>query len=98
MRERHEILSRTIGYLDEEQEAMDRGNLLLILSTTIMIVASLLQIIFFYLYNGPFHPFANILADDSKGNDSLTLQGVPFSIYLFQMTLPLQPLILQPML
>ena len=67
MQERHDVLTRTIGYLDEEQEALDRGYLLLICSTVIMIVGSLLQILFFYLYNGPFHPFANILVDDTKG-------------------------------
>ena len=68
MQERHDILSRTIGYLDEEQEAMDKGIMLLICSTVTMVVGSLLQILFFYLYNGPFHPFANILIDEDKGN------------------------------
>ena len=67
MQERHDILSRTIGYFDEEQEAMDTGNMLLICSTITMIVGNLLQIIFFYLYNGPFHPFANILVDETEG-------------------------------
>ena len=67
MRERHDILSRTIGHLDEEQEALDRGYMLLICSTALLIVGSLLQILFFYLYNGPFHPFADILVDDNEG-------------------------------
>ena len=67
MQERHDILSRTIGYLDEEQEALDRGYLLLICSTAVIIVGSLLQILFFYLYNRIFHPFANILVDDNEG-------------------------------
>ena len=66
MQERHDILSRTIGYLDEEQEALDRGYMLLIGSTVTMVVGSLLQILFFYLYNGPFHPFANILVDETE--------------------------------
>jgi len=69
MQERHDVLSRTIGYLDEEQEAMDTGNLLLICSTVTMVVGSLLQIFFFYLYNGPFHPFANILVDETEGKN-----------------------------
>ena len=69
MQERHDILSRTIGYLEEEQEALDRGYLLLIGSTVTMVVGSLLQILFFYLYNGPFHPFANILVDEEEGKD-----------------------------
>ena len=66
IQERHDILSRTIGYLDEEQEALDRGYILLISSTSIIIVGSLLQILFFYLYNGPLHPFANILVDETE--------------------------------
>ena len=69
MQERHDILTRTIGYLDEEQEAMDTGIMLLIGSTVTMVVGSLLQVLFFYLYNGPFHPFANILVDDTEGKD-----------------------------
>ena len=68
MQERHDILTRTIGYLDEEQEALDTGYLLIICSTVTMAVGSLLQILFFYLYNGPFHPFANILVDE-EGTD-----------------------------
>ena len=71
MQERHDILSRTIGYLDEEQEALDRGYMLLIGSTVTMVVGSLLQILFFYLYNGPFHPFANILVDETEGKNSI---------------------------
>ena len=67
MQERHDILSRTIGYFDLEQEAMDRGYQLLIGSTVTMVVGSLLQVLFFYLYNGPFHPFANILVDEIEG-------------------------------
>ena len=69
MQERHDILSRTIGYLDEEQEALDRGYLLLICATVTIVVGSLLQILFFYLYNGPFHPFANILVDETEGKE-----------------------------
>ena len=53
--------------MDEEQEALDRGYLLLISSTATMVVGSLLQILFFYLYNGQYHPFANILVDETEG-------------------------------
>ena len=70
MQERHDILQRTIGYLDEEQEALDRGYMLLICSTVTMAVVSLLQTVFFFLYNGKLHPFANILVDETEaGND-----------------------------
>ena len=72
MQERHDILQRTIGYLDEEQEALDRGYMLLICSTVTMAVVSLLQTVFFFLYNGKLHPFANILVDETEaGNDFL---------------------------
>ena len=71
MQERHDILTRTIGYFDEEQEAMDTGNMLLIGSTVTIIVGSLLQILFFYMYNGKFHPFANILVDETEGKESI---------------------------
>ena len=67
MQQRHDILSRTIGYLDEEQEALERGYLILICSTVTMLLGGLLQILFFYLYNGPYHPLANILIDDTEG-------------------------------
>ena len=67
MQERHDILSRTIGYFDEEQDALHRGYMLAIGSTVTVIVGSLLQILFFYLYNGPYHPLANILIDDTEG-------------------------------
>ena len=69
MQERHDILSKTIGYLDEEQEALDKGYLLLICSTVANVVGSLLQISFFYLYNAPLHPYANILNDDTEGKN-----------------------------
>ena len=72
MQERHDILQRTIGYLDEEQEALDKGYMLLICSTVTMAVVSLLQTVFFYLYNSKLHPFANILVDETEaGNDFL---------------------------
>ena len=82
MQERQDILSRTIGYLDEEQEALDRGYLLLICSTATMVVGSLLQIFFFYLYNGPFHPFANILVDDAEGETKYSISKL-FTFFNF---------------
>ena len=83
MQERHDILSRTIGYFDEEQEAMDKGIMLLICSTVTMVVGSLLQILFFYLYNGPFHPFANILIDEDEGNREVSIIIVMISLMFY---------------
>ena len=65
MQERHDILARTIGYLDEEQEALATGYLLLYASFSMIIVGTLLEILFFWMYNGSCHPFANILKDYS---------------------------------
>ena len=65
MQERHDILARTIGYLDEEQKALKRGYLLLYASFSTIFVGTLLEILFFWMYNGPCHPFANILKDYS---------------------------------
>ena len=66
MQERHDILNKTVGYLDEEQEALDFGYWLLKVALCIMIVCFLLEILFFWLYNGHCHPFANILKDSNN--------------------------------
>ena len=65
MQERHDVLARTIGYLDEEQEALETGYLLLYASFSLIFVGTLLEILFFWMYNGSCHPFANILKDYS---------------------------------
>ena len=61
MQERHNILAKTIGYLDEEQEALERAYYLLFASFTVLINGSVMEFLFFFLYNGIFHPFVNIL-------------------------------------
>ena len=61
MQERNDILSQTIGYLDEEQDTLVRGYCLLFGSFAAVIVGSCLEAWFFWLYNGSCHPFANIL-------------------------------------
>ena len=61
MKERHDLLARTIGYLDMEQEALDTGYMILFSALAFLIVGTLLELKFFQLYNGSFHPFANIL-------------------------------------
>ena len=66
MEDRHDVLERSIGYLDMEQEALDMGKLIRNWSVAFILFGSLLEIGCFYLYNGVFHPFANILQDPSK--------------------------------
>ena len=69
MQERHDILWNSIGYLPEEQEALDTGIMIRNGSLTAVIVGSLMETGFFYLYNGMFHPLANILKDpETEGN------------------------------
>ena len=66
MQERHDILWKTIGYRQEEQDAMVRGILIRNLSLGAVLIGCVMEIIFFSLYNGPFHPLANILKDDTN--------------------------------
>ena len=69
MQERHDILWNSIGYLQEEQDALDTGIMIRNVSLSAVIVGSLLETGFFYLYNGMFHPLANILKDpEIQGN------------------------------
>ena len=68
MQERHDVLSQTIGFLKEEQEALNRGYYLFFGSLALIIFGSLLEAWFFWLYNGSWHPFANILKDPSDAN------------------------------
>ena len=63
MQERHDILWNSIGYLQEEQDALDTGIMIRDVSLSAVIVGSLLETGFFYLYNGMFHPLANILKE-----------------------------------
>ena len=72
MKERHDILERTIGYLDPEQEALDQGILMLKISFPIIIIGCILEAILFYLYNGPCHPFSNILKIPEDKDKNLT--------------------------
>ena len=66
MQERHDILWKTIGYRQEEQDAMVRGILIRNLSLGAILIGCVVEIVFFSLYNGPFHPLANILKDDTN--------------------------------
>ena len=69
MQERHDILWNSIGYLQEEQEALDTGIMIRNVSLSAVVIGSLLETGFFYLYNGKFHPLANILKDlETEGN------------------------------
>ena len=66
MQERHDLLWKTIGYRQEEEEAMARGILVRNLSLAAILIGCAMEIMFFSLYNGTFHPLANILKDDTN--------------------------------
>ena len=63
MEERQDILARSIGYFDWENDALVRGYLIKNFALAYTIIGSVLELFFFYLYNGPCHPFANILKE-----------------------------------
>ena len=65
---RHDFLWNSIGYLKEEQEAVDTITILIGFSFGYMIIGHVLQAYFFYLYNQKFHPFADILQNDYNTN------------------------------
>merc|ERR1711935_1112438 len=68
-----DILWKTIGYRQEEQDAMVRGILIRNLSLGAVLIGCVVEIIFFSLYNGPFHPLANILKDDTNRDTELAV-------------------------
>ena len=68
MEERHELLWNTIGFLKMEQEALDRGQMIRNAALIYMLVGTLLEAFFFFLYNGICHPFAKILNDSDDAS------------------------------
>ena len=75
MQERQDILEKTIGYLDMEKEALEKGYLILVIAIIIIVFGTLMELFFFRLYNGSCHPFANILKCAGETEDSI-LQDV----------------------
>ena len=66
MTKRHKVLATSIAYHPEEQNSMETMALLIKISISYILIATLIEAIFFVLYNGPCHPFAKIL-DTSTG-------------------------------
>ena len=59
--QRHVLLYNTIGVLPEELEAYNLILVLVYVSTLCLLFLTIMELGFFYLYNGKFHPFASIL-------------------------------------
>ena len=63
---RHDFLWNSIGYLEKEAESIDVIRKLLRGSIIYLVVGTILQGFLFYLYNEKFHPFKEILNNQSK--------------------------------
>ena len=61
MKERHNQLDATIGFLESETESLERAQLFAWVFFPTWILMGILQAITFVLYNGRFHPLAKIL-------------------------------------
>ena len=59
--QRHALLYNTIGVLPEELEAYNLIIVLVCVSTLCLLFLTIMELGFFCLYNGKFHPFASIL-------------------------------------
>ena len=72
IRVRHNILNHSIGFKAEEVDSMEMVTLLIVGSTAYILFGTLLESIFFNLYNSSFHPFAKILdiSETSQGTVS----------------------------
>ena len=68
------------------QEALNRGYILFSGSLALIIFGSLLEAWFFWLYNGSWHPFANILKDPSDAKKCKKLCWVGPSSYSWIIT------------
>ena len=61
VKERHNQLDATIGFLESEMESLERAQLFAWVFFPTWILMAILQAITFMLYNGRFHPLAKIL-------------------------------------
>ena len=71
IKERHNQLDATIGFLESEMESLERAQLFAWVFFPTWIFMAILQAISFMLYNGRFHPLARILdgCSDEESND-----------------------------
>ena len=71
IKERHNQLDATIGFLESEIESLERAQLFAWVFFPTWIFMAILQAITFMLYNGRFHPLSKILdaCNDEESND-----------------------------
>ena len=70
IKERHNQLDATIGFLESEMESLERAQLFAWVFFPSWILIAILQAISFMLYHGKFHPLAKILDGCSVEEES----------------------------
>ena len=75
IKERHNQLDATIGFLEFEMESLERAQLFAWVFFPIWIFMAILQAISFVLYNGRFHPLAKILDACSVEESNDIMEG-----------------------
>ena len=76
IKERHNQLDATIGFLESEMEALERAQLFAWVFFPTWIFMAILQAILFILYNGRFHPLAKILDGCSaEESNNIEMEG-----------------------
>ena len=64
---RHEFLWNSFGYLDDEEDALFTIRYLCLGSFIALVLGTILQWLFFSLYNEKYHPFKDILVYSHQG-------------------------------
>ena len=77
---RHALLYSTIGYLSNEQKSLENARFLLLTSFLYILIGTAIEIVFFTLYNGRYHPFGKIIMSDDD-DDSMDLEQVKSSFW-----------------
>ena len=63
---RHNLLFNTIGVLPEEIDVYNLVLCLIFSSHVILLLLTMMELYFFYLYNSKFHPFCRILIKEGS--------------------------------
>lgn len=58
------MLLDTIGTFPEENKAYEQIKLMPILSYTILVILTMVQVVSYYFFNGKFHPYAMIVMSE----------------------------------
>ena len=73
--ERHEFLLNSIGVLEQEVQAYQDVQIWMGLSTLYLVLATIMEMVLFWLYNQNYHPFADILDVKEDEQEMKELRG-----------------------